>query len=145
MVALDAAPSIANFTLNNHNNRAHELNLMMGEQGILLGFTGDVWDVSCVRYVLWLQRQAFKLATYGVQSALVAPNRPYELNGFFMSIPREIQFPLLADPRREVYDSLGMDKPGFVLLGRDREVLGRWQVKDTGSLSLKSVLYRLRK
>lgn len=145
MVALDTTPSITSFTLNDHNNRSHELNFMMGEQGILLGFTGDVWDVSCVRYVLWLQRQAFKLATYGVHSALVAPNRPYELNGFFMSIPREIQFPLLADPRREVYDQLGMDNPGFVLLGRDREVLGRWQVKDTSSLSLKSVLYRLRK
>ncbi|MEO1646346.1 MAG: hypothetical protein AAFR67_14230, partial [Chloroflexota bacterium] len=98
MVALQTAPPANNFILHNHDNMAHELDMMMGENGILLGFTGDVWNVSCVRYVLWLQRQAFKLSTKGVSSALIVPNRPYELNGFFMSIPREIPFPLLADP-----------------------------------------------
>lgn len=145
MVALQTAPPANNFILNNHDNMAHELDMMMGENGILLGFTGDVWNVSCVRYVLWLQRQAFKLSTKGVSSALIVPNRPYELNGFFMSIPREIPFPLLADPTGDVYEDLGMAQPGYVLLSRDRDVLGRWQINDSTSLSLKSVLYRLGK
>jgi hypothetical protein len=102
------AQSKSDFVLNNHENISHRLSMMMGEKGILLGFTGDVWDLNCVRYVLWTQRQSFKLSSFGVNTALVVPNHCYELNGFFMSIPRDINFPLLADPAYKVYGDYDM-------------------------------------
>jgi len=144
MVAAQVTPTNINFELKNHENVPYRLENLMGENGILLGFTGDVWEVSCVRYVLWLQRQNFKLSTLGINCALIVPNQTYELNGFFMSIPRDIPFPLLADPTHGVYEDLGMEKPGYMLLNRDGEILGRWYLNETASLSLKSVLYRLR-
>src|SRR5690606_86846 len=119
MVANQIMPVAINFELKNHENIPHRLDMLMGEKGILLGFTGDVWDVSCVRYVLWLQRQAFKLSTQGINCALIVPNQPYELNGFFMSIPRNIPFPLLADPMLDVYENIGMEKAGYMLLNRE--------------------------
>jgi hypothetical protein len=135
--------SKTDFVLNNHENISHRLSMIMGEKGILLGFTGDVWDLNCVRYVLWTQRQNFKLNSYGVNAALVIPNHCHELNGFFMSIPRDINFPLLADPNYTVYHDFDMAMPGFVLLSRDGETLGKWYITDTSSLSVKAVLDRL--
>lgn len=133
-----------NFELKNHQNVPYTMETIRGENGILLAFTGDVWDVSCVRYMLWLQRQNFKLAALGVNCALIAPNQTYELNGFFMSIPRVISFPLLADPTKSLFDEVGMEKPGYLLLGHDGDVKARWYVNETASLSFRSVVYRLK-
>ena len=132
--------SKSDFVLNNHNNISHQLSMMMGEKGIFLCFTGDVWNLNCVRYVLWTQRQAFKLNSFGVNSALIVPNHCHELNGFFMSIPRDITFPLLADPSCKVYGTFDMALPGFVLLNRDAEIINKWYITDTSSLSVRAVL-----
>jgi hypothetical protein len=137
---LTTIQSKTDFVLNNHENISHRLSMIMGEKGILLGFTGDVWDLNCVRYVLWTQRQNFKLATFGVSTALVVPNHSYDLNGFFMSIPRDINFPLLADPGYKVYGDFDMAMPGFVLLNRDGGLMGKWYITDTSSLSVRAVL-----
>ena len=144
MVASQLMQVGINFELKNHENIPYNFNMLKGERGILLGFTGDVWDVSCVRYVLWLQRQNFKLATQGLNCALIVPNQTYELNGFFMSIPRTISFPLLADPTQLLHNKVGMEKPGYMLLNQYGDIKGRWYINDTASLSLQSVLYRLK-
>jgi peroxiredoxin len=128
------------FTLNNHENISYRLSMMMGEKGILLAFTGDVWDLSCVRYALWMQRQCFKLASAGLNAALIIPNHTYELNGFFMSIPRGINAPLLADPKYQVYGDFDMALQGFVLLNREGDILNKWYITDTASLSARAVL-----
>ena len=143
MVVNQTSSVVSDFVLNNHENIPHRLSMMMGDKGILVGFTGDVWDLSCVRYVLWMQRQSFKLAAQGVTSAFVIPNETYELNGFFMSIPRNIPFPLLADPKQSISAKFGMETPGFMLLNRDGEVQERWYVTDTSSLSIRVVLNRI--
>lgn len=132
-----------NFALKNHENVVHELDMMMGERGILLGFAGDVWDVSCVRYVLWLQRQNFKLSAQGINCAMIVPNQPYELNGFYLSIPRDISFPLLADSLGTVYNDFGMEQTGYVLLNREGEVLNRWYITGIMSMNVKNVLLEL--
>lgn len=143
MIAKQVVTTVSDFELKNHDNISHRLSMMMGERGILLGFTDDVWHVSCVRYVLWLQRQSFKLATEGINSAIIVPNQTYELNGFFMSIPRIIPFPLLADPTAHIYHEFEMSRPGFMLISRDGEIQGRWYVDDTSSLSLSEILQNL--
>lgn len=128
------------FTLNNHENISYRLSMMMGEKGMLLAFTGDVWDLSCVRYALWMNRQCFKLAASGLNTAIIIPNHPYELNGFFMSIPRGITVPLLADPKYQVYGDFDMATQGFVLINREGDILNKWYITDTASLSARAVI-----
>ncbi|MGJ3240757.1 MAG: redoxin domain-containing protein [Anaerolineae bacterium] len=133
------------FELKDHEGVAYHLDMLMGERGTLLGFTGDVWEVSSVRYVLWLQRQHFKLASKGIQCALIIPNQPYELNGFYLSIPRKITFPLLADPNRDLYDAVGMDKSGYMAINDEGVELARWYLKETATLSMNAVLYHFKR
>ena len=135
---------VQDFKLKNHDNVDHQLSMMMGERGILLGFTGDVWDVSCVRYVLWLQRRNFKLSAQGINCAMIVPNQSYELNGFYLSIPRDIKFPLLADPAGDVYNDFGMEQPGYVLLNHAGEVLQRWYIGDAMSMSMRNIEHAIR-
>jgi hypothetical protein len=128
------------FSLNNHENISYSLSTMVGYNGILLAFAGDVWDLSCVRYALWMHRQCFRLVTNGLHAAIIIPNHPYELNGFYMSIPRGIHVPLLADPKYQVYGDFDMAHQGFVLLNREGHILNKWYITDTASLSAKAVL-----
>lgn len=115
-----------------HNNFDACLASQMGTNGLLLGFSGDLWELSSVRQVLWLHRQMYKLTLHGLGSAVIVPNEPYELNGFFMSIPREITFPLWADITNHVYDTLEMnDRAGFVLLDTNMAVVRRWFTQDS--------------
>lgn len=144
MMARPMTLTIDNFELKDHESTLYRLSAMMGENGILLGFTNDVWDISAVRYVLWLQRQRYKLSTFGINTALIVPNQCYELNGFFKSIPRDIQFPMLADPQEIVYRQFTMEKSGYLLLDAEGQELERWYLKENASLSVKSVLTRLR-
>ena len=138
------ATTIQNFALKDHEKTVQELEMMMGERGILLGFAGDVWDVSCVRYVLWLQRQNFKLSAQGINCAMIVPNQTYELNSFYHSIPRDISFPVLADSLGAVYDDFGMEEAGYVLLNRNGEVLKRWYITGMMFMSMNNVMCALR-
>ncbi|MCA9913467.1 MAG: hypothetical protein KC496_08955 [Anaerolineae bacterium] len=130
---------IQDFRLHNHENAPQRLQHLMGERGALLVLTSDIWDLSSVRYVLWLQRSCYKLALNGIQSAVIVPAQPYEINGFYMSIPRAIPFPLLADPDREVYDFFG-GKEGFVLVSPSREVRKQWTPTDGSAPRIRDIL-----
>ncbi len=134
------APSIIpDFRLHNHENVPQRLQHLMGEKGVLLVLTSDIWDLSSVRYVLWLQRSSYKLSLNGIQSAVIVPAQPYEINGFYMSIPRAIPFPLLADPNGEVYEAFG-SKEGFVLVGRDRKMRKQWAPLDRSTPRIRDIL-----
>lgn len=122
----EVGSTLENFQLLNHENVRYQLTNLMGESGILVGFSGDIWDLGSVRRVLWLQRQVYKLSMSGIMAAIVVPNETYELNGFYMSIPRMIPFPLLADPNREIHELCQIEFPGFVLLDRNRTVTRKW-------------------
>ena len=122
---------VENFEFRNHNNKSHYLSSQMGKKGLLLGFSGNIWDLSSVRQVLWLHRQSYKLALHNLGTAVIVPNEPYELSGFFMSIPRDITFPLLSDNRHQAYDMLEMnERSGFVLLNAEYCVVRRWFTDD---------------
>lgn len=126
------------------NDISYELDKLMGEVGMLLSFTSDVWDINCIRYVFWLQKHSYKLCTYGINSVLITPNTDYELNLFDESMPRDMPFHLLADPTEQLKQKFEMKKAGYILLGSEGEELGRWYIKENASLSLKSLLTRLR-
>ncbi len=134
---------IHDFELKNHENVSHCLNMIMGKRGVLLAFSGNAWDLSSVRYALWLQRQNFKLATSGIQCAMIVPNQTYDLTGFYLSIPNHIPFPLLADPTFVVYKEVSMKRAGYVLLNQERHILGRWYIDDIMSFSVQNILQAL--
>lgn len=118
--------TIEDFYILNHENVRYSLSQLLGESGILLGFSGDIWDLGSVRRVLWLQRQVYKLSLAGIMSAIVVPNETYDLNSFYRSIPRMIPFPLLADANKTVHTLLEIEFPGFVLLDQERQVVRKW-------------------
>lgn len=135
MVSFLTDPSIGleveDFTLHTHDNKPLRLSSQIGESGLLLGFSGDIWDLSSVRQVLWLHRQSYKLSLHRLGSAVIVPNQPHELHSFFLSIPREITFPLLADKNLATYTAFDMTKAsGFVLINRDMCIVRRWLTHD---------------
>jgi hypothetical protein len=52
-------------------------------------FAGNVWDLGCIRTVLWLQRQVYKLSLHGINTVVIAPKHTYDLSGFFINLARE--------------------------------------------------------
>ena len=118
-----------NFRLLNHENIAYTLAQVMGENGLVLIFAGNVWDLSCIRNVLWLQRQIYKLSLHGLKAAVIVPNHTYDVSGFFMSIPRHIPFPMLADPDSQTYADYGIDTAGFVVIDRQQTIRDMWKLK----------------
>ena len=135
MVSLLTDPYIGlqvnDFTLHTHNNKPIRLSSQIGDVGLLLGFSGDIWDLSSVRQVLWLHRQSYKLGLHGLGTVVVVPNQAHELHSFFLSIPREITFPLLADKNQATYTAFDMTQTsGFVLVNPDMCIVRRWLTHD---------------
>lgn len=132
------------FTLPNHNNLAHSLNQLRDEQGILIGLCHDIWDISAIRHVLWFQRHVHKLSYNHIGAALIMPTHAHELNGFYLSIPRQITFPLLADYKRETFAMFGIESSGFVALDGDNVVRKRWFMQNNGVPHMRDVLNTLK-
>lgn len=128
------------FTLYNHDHIAYRLTNMMGSNGVLLVFCANIWDLSSVRNVLWLHRQLYKLTLHGLNAVVIVPNHAHELNGFYMSIPRTIPFPLLADPDYQVYQQYHIEQGGFVLVDSNREIRGVWQPKFGGVPNIEDIV-----
>jgi hypothetical protein len=124
----------------NPDTQLFDIANLMGETGILLCFTGYIWDLRCIRYALWLQQYSEQFKTQGLSSTLVLPAHKYELSGFLMSIPQSIRFSLVADPENILLQEYGMDKPGFVLLNPEQDVLNRWYAEDALYIGVRRVL-----
>jgi peroxiredoxin len=137
---LDTGTPAPDFKVYDHANKAHRLANLMGENGLLMGFASDIWDLGCVRHVLWLQRQTYKLSLAGINSAILMPNQPYELTGFYMSIPRKIGFPLLADPDGTAFEAYEIEYPGFMFINGDGIVERKWFLRGDATPRLQDIL-----
>ena len=120
------------FTLYDHKYHAHRLSQYIGRAGILLGFPGDVYELGSIRRLLWLQRQARKLAIAGINALFVVPNEATDLHAYHLSTPDPLMFLLLADPKREVYEQYHADHPIMLLLDSERRIRQQWLLKDSG-------------
>jgi peroxiredoxin len=137
---IDTGQTAPDFKVYDHENKAHHLANLMGANGLLLGFASDIWDLGCVRHVLWLQRQTYKLSLSGINSAIIMPNQPYELTGFYMSIPRKIGFPLLADPKNQAFTGYEIEYPGFLYINGDGIVERKWFLRGDATPRLQDIL-----
>lgn len=119
------------FRLYNHDNQQNSLADLMGEQGLLLGFTGSIWQPASIRRILWLQRHAARFKREGVNIALLICDKPHTLYGFYLSTVTPLSFPLLADVDREVHLRFRMDRfAGLVLVDHRHLIRDKWLVPD---------------
>jgi peroxiredoxin len=119
------------FTARDHDRQLHSLDDLMGAQGLLLGFVGDIWMPASVRRILWLQRHAASFLRADVNLALVICDQPHTLQGFRLSSPLPLEFPLLADTDHAVHQLFNMDDLcGLVLLDASRMIRQKWIVPD---------------
>jgi peroxiredoxin len=115
------------FSLPDHNRKLHCLSNLIGEQGMLLGFIGDIWQPASVRRILWLQRHVSKFAMLGTPVALMVRDHAHTLYGFHSSSPLPVPFPLLADVDGKIHELYQMDKfAGLVLIDRNRVIRQKW-------------------
>jgi peroxiredoxin len=120
-----------NFTLFNHDHRERSVADLSGARGLLLGFTGDIWQPASVRRILWLQRHSVKFTRMDINIALLICDKPHMLYGFYMSTARPLEFPLLADVDRQVHRQFNMERySGLVLLDHSLTIVDKWIVPD---------------
>lgn len=119
------------FWLHNHLNQHSTLSDLMGQRGLMLGFTGDIWHPASVRRILWLQRHAPKFQRMGVNVALLICDKPHMLYGYHLSSVTPLNFPLLADVDRGIHHEFNMERfSGLVLINRDGLICDKWLVPD---------------
>ena len=120
-----------NFALLNHENEITPLDQMIGSRGLLLGFTGDIWEPASVRRILWLQRHNTQFSKMGVKSALLICDKPHMLSGYSMSSVVPLEFPLLADVDKRVHEQYNMTRyAGLVLIDSQYMLQDKWIVPD---------------
>jgi peroxiredoxin len=119
------------FSLLNHEHRECNLCGLMGKKGLLLGFTGDIWQPASVRRILWLQRQNSRFVRQGINVALLICDKPHMLYGFYMSSVMPLEFPLLADEERITHTKFSMERhAGLILIDSLGIIRDKWLVPD---------------
>ena len=120
-----------NFSLLNHEHRESTMRGLLGEKGLLLGFTGDIWQPASVRRILWLQRHSSRFARGGINVAMLICDKPHMLYGFYMSSVMPLEFPLLADDERKVHNQFSMERhAGLILIDYNGFIRDKWLVPD---------------
>jgi len=115
------------FSLPDHTQAPHSLSDLMGTNGLMLGFIGDIWQAASVRRILWLQRHVAKFSQIGTPIALLVRDHAHTLYGFRMSSPLPVPFPLLADVDGKVHRAYSMDRyPGLVLIDHNGVLRHKW-------------------
>lgn len=116
-----------NFSLSNHKDQSYTLDDLMGTNGVLLSFIGDIWHPTSVRRILWLQRHVGKFALMGTPVAVLVRDLTETLYGFEMSSPLPVPFPLLADEKGDVHRQYRMDRhPGLLLIDNQQMIREKW-------------------
>ncbi|MBZ0292101.1 MAG: peroxiredoxin family protein [Anaerolineae bacterium] len=119
------------FKLYNHESVQNSLSELMGTDGLLLGFTGDIWQPASVRRILWFQRHVGNFNRYGVNIGLLICDKPYVLYGYHLSTATPLGFPLLADEDRSVHLRYNMTQhAGLVLINHEGYICDKWLVPD---------------
>jgi peroxiredoxin len=119
------------FGVLSHTNNLMSLENLMGERGLVLGFTGDIWEPASVRRILWFQRHYPQFSRLNVNLALLLCNQPHQLYGYSMSSVTPLEFPLLADVNREVHALYNMERyAGLVVVDATGIIRDKWLMPD---------------
>jgi peroxiredoxin len=119
------------FGVLSHTNHVMSLESLMGERGLGLGFSGDIWEPASVRRILWFQRYFPQFARLKVNLGLLLCNQPHQLYGYSMSSVTRLEFPLLADVNREVHALYNMERyAGLVVVDATGIIRDKWLMPD---------------
>ncbi|MBZ0301630.1 MAG: peroxiredoxin family protein [Anaerolineae bacterium] len=114
-----------------HESRVTTLEELMGEHGLILGFTGDIWDPGSVRRILWFQRHYPQFMKLGIQVALLVCGEPHALYGFSMSSVVPLEFPLLSDVDRAVHDLYNVEQyAALIAIDHAQIIREKWIMPD---------------
>ncbi len=120
-----------NFTIPNHAQEPQTMSDLIGRNGLIIGFIGDIWQSASIRRIIWLQRHASNFIRTGHNVALLISDQPHMLYGFYVSSPTPPEFPLLADVDGSVHRLFNMTHyPGMVLVDKARVVRHKWLMPD---------------
>ncbi len=118
---------VPEFQLPNHASTPIKFSDLIGKNGAILGFIGDIWQPTSVRRILWLQRNVNKFALMGTPVSLLIRDHPHTLFGFHSSSPLPVPFPMLADTDGSVHQIYNMERQaGLILIDRKRIVREKW-------------------
>ncbi len=122
---------VPSFQLGNYKGKFYTLESLMGANGVILGFIGDIWKPTSVRRILWLQRHVSKFALMGAPIALMVRDQASTLYGFHMSSPLPVPFPILADEDGMIHMKYAMDRhAGLLLVDRHQMLRHKWLMPD---------------
>lgn len=123
--------TLPDFRLPDCNWNPHELGTLMGENGLILSFIGDIWHPASVRRVMWLQHHMPKFIALGTPAAVIVRDEAKMLYGFKMSSPLPIPFQLLADTRGDVHDDYDMvGLTGLLLIDKRHVLRAKWIIPE---------------
>lgn len=121
-----AAPE---FSVRDHAGKTQTLSNMMGTNGLVLGFLGEIWSPINIQRIIWLQKHAHSIHRAGYKLALVTRDQPHVLYGYYVSSLTPPPFPLLADESGEVHTQFEMfGRAGMIALDRAKLARHKWEV-----------------
>ncbi|MEO1440446.1 MAG: redoxin domain-containing protein [Chloroflexota bacterium] len=122
-----AAP---NFVLQDHDLNPSDLDSIMGENGVLIGFIRDIWQPASIRRVLFMQKHHRKFLEQGINIALIIADQPNTLYSFHLSTEVKMSVTLLADPDSVAHRAYNMFHSGLVLIDDTYTIRNKWLVPD---------------
>ncbi|MCU0481083.1 MAG: peroxiredoxin family protein [Anaerolineae bacterium] len=100
---LPVGATLPTFSAQDDQNNTHNLDDLMGENGLILAFVYGTWCATCVEALHALTRYAPQLQKEGVNIAAVLIDDTADIHNFRRSSPRPIHFPLLADKDERIH------------------------------------------
>ena len=117
------------FSINDHAGKPQTLVNMMGMNGVVLGFIGEIWNPVNIQRIIWLQKHAHSIHRSGYKLALVTRDPSQMLYGYYVSSLTPPPFPLLADVEGEVHSIFDMaGRSGMVVLDRMKVARHKWEM-----------------
>lgn len=123
------AQTTPEFSVRDHAGKTQTLSNMMGMNGLVLGFLGEIWNPVNIQRIIWLQKHAHSIHRSGYKLALVTRDQPQVLYGYYVSSLTPPPFPLLADEAGDVHAQFEMaGRSGMIVLDRSKIARHKWEV-----------------
>lgn len=120
----------SDFVLQDYELNPRDLDSLMYEHGVVIGFIKDIWVPASIRRILFMQKHHRKFHEAGVNIALIIADQPHTLHSFHLSSEVKVNVPLLADPELEAHTLYNMQHPGLVLVDRQHTIRKKWLIPE---------------
>lgn len=117
------------FSILDHAGKEQTLSSMMGENGVVLGFVGSIWNPVNIQRIMWLQKHAYSFHRSGHKLALIAQDDPNALYGYYISSLTPPPFPMLSDLDGSIHALFDMQgRAGLVVVDASQVARHKWEM-----------------